>query len=482
VTRPSHPDPGAFRALSVPLPDGPTIDPVAVAGDDGCLFDGPEMALAGRGAAAVLPLGRGLSDLRAVREAERWLAAVPVEDRVGRPGAGVVAFGAFPFDPEAPARLVVPRVTFGRDGDGRRWATVVRPAAEPETPTKASGVGAAVGTWLSGLSASRARAAEAAPHRGPTALPEVAAVPDPGEYVAAVAAAVAAIVGGRLAKVVLARRLDLRFGSPIDPWLVLRRLHQLEPACTAFSYPVEGGRFLGASPELLVSRRGPAVRSNPLAGTVALTGDPAGDGAAAARLLASDKDLAEHELVVVEIARALRAAGATLAPTGPPSVTRLGSVAHLATPVVGRLTDRAGGSGVLELLSALHPTPAVGGVPRPVALRWITELEAAPRRHWAGPVGWVDGQGDGDWMIGIRSARLSGPVAELWAGAGIVAGSDPAAELAETTAKLAPVVDALVPGASRAVLGDGALGDGAATGGVRGGATAAALPHSAGKG
>jgi isochorismate synthase EntC len=216
---------------------------------------------------------------------------------------------------------------------------------------------------------------------------------------------------------------------------------------------VAGGRFLGASPELLVSRRGGSARCHPLAGTVALTGDPEGDRAAVERLRASGKDRGEHAVVVRAIVEALRASGGVVPEPGPPEIVRLRSVAHLATEVVARYRDAARAPDALELLAALHPTPAVGGFPTEVALQAIRQLEAAPRRSWAGPVGWVDHVGNGDWVIGIRSATVRGRRAWLWAGAGVVAESDPASELAETTVKLLPVADALLPGVDLEFLG-----------------------------
>ena len=449
MTPTGSPDPTTLRAVTVPLEAGPDLDPLAIAGDEGHLFAGPSLTLAGLGTAAVLPLARGLQDPASLREVERWLAAVPSEDRVGLPGTGVVAQGALPFELGEPSALVVPRLTFGRDETtGRAWATVVEPAG---------GTGSTTDPRT--LRERLVRAAGEHPGGDPGSpdappLAGIVAVPEPDEYAAAVAAAVTAITEGRLRKVVLARRLNLRFASPVRPSVVLRRLHAREPSCTAFSHPVGRGRFVGASPELLVSRRGELVRCHPLAGTVALVGDPAVDRAATEQLLASAKDRVEHQLVVDDIARALRAAGVRVEGPVQPSIVRLRSVAHLATQVVGS-SGPGRSPGVLELLAALHPTPAVGGVPRPEALAMIAALEPAPRQQWAGPVGWVDASGNGEWMIAIRSAVVTGADASLWAGAGIVAASDPAAELAETTVKLLPVVDAFVPGADGELLGAG---------------------------
>ena len=452
MTPTGYPDPSTLRAVTVPLDGGADLDPLAIAGEEGYLFAGPSLTLAGRGAAAVLPLAGGLQDVAGLRDAEQWLAAVPSEDRVGLPGTGVVAQGALPFERAEPSSLVVPRLTFGRDETtGRAWATVVAPAGDPRSAIDPRSLRGRLAR-LAGGDPIGAGGRPGLP--AGTELTEMVALPEPEDYMAAVAAAVEAIAGSRLRKVVLARQLSLRFASPVRLSGVLGRLHEREPACTAFSHPVGRGRFVGASPELLVSRRDGLVRCHPLAGTVALVGDAAIDQAATEQLLASAKDRVEHQLVVDDIARALRATGVEVEGPGRPSIVRLRSVAHLATRVVGSLGAGAP-PGVLELLAALHPTPAVGGVPRSEALAMIAALEASPRQHWAGPVGWTDGSGNGDWMIAIRSALVTGPTARLWAGAGIVAGSDPAAELAETTVKFLPVIDAFLPGASGALLGTG---------------------------
>ena len=457
MTATGFPDPGALRAVTVPLDGVPGLDPLAIAGDDGYLFAGPSLTLAGRGAAAVLPLTGGLDDLAALREAGRWLAAVPSEDRVMLPGTGVVAQGALPFGRGRASSLVLPTLTFGRDETtGRQWAVVVDRVGEAGSAVDASSLRERLARFASGGPGGPGGDGGDGGRAGPPPeLAELVAVPGPEDYMAAVAAAVDALADGRLRKVVLARQLELRFSAPVRPAGVLRRLHEREPACTAFSHPVDRGRFVGASPELLVSRRGRQVRCHPLAGTVALVGDAATDRAATEQLLASAKDRVEHRLVVDEIARALRAAGVGVEGPGEPSIVRLRSVAHLATEVGGSLGDGGTPPGVLELLAALHPTPAVGGVPRSDALAMIEALEASPRGHWAGPVGWADGSGNGDWMIGIRSALVDGRTARLWAGAGIVAGSDPAAELAETVVKFRPVLDALLPGGSEVLLGTG---------------------------
>jgi menaquinone-specific isochorismate synthase len=453
VTR--APDPTAFRAVCVPLTAGPEPDPVALSGEVGCLFAAPTLTLAGRGTAAVLEVPGGLEDPVALHAVVQWLAAVPCDDRVGSPGSGVVAQGALPFARNEPARLVVPAVTYGRDGRGLEWVTVVTPVDQPQPALDPDALRQSLLELCDGY--------EPGP---PASLRDVIAVPPAEAFEESVAAALDAIASRRLDKVVLGRRIDLHFDEPVRVGRALARLHRREPGSTAFSHPIgarggsDVGRFIGASPELLVSRRGRAVTSYPLAGTVPLSGAVSSDRSAEARLLGSGKDRVEHELVVEEIVRALRSVGAQVDKPGDPSIVRLRSVAHLGTQVTADLGDRRPLGSALELVAALHPSAAVGGVPRDRALETIIALEAAPREHWAAPVGWVDGRGDGDWVIGIRSATLGGAVARLWAGAGIVAGSDPALELAETTAKFAPLADALLEDAGDALLAEGTLAAG----------------------
>ncbi|MGO9456461.1 MAG: isochorismate synthase MenF [Acidimicrobiales bacterium] len=443
-----RPEPDTLRAVSVALP-GDIVDPVGVCGSGGILVADGELALAGRGEAAALDLPRGLEDPGDLAAAAEWLAKVPHTGPGDRPGAVVRAFGALPFDRAAPARLVVPELSVGRDAEGRCWATLV---AAGDSVSRSEGLA----DQVAGL----ARDRRAGARDGAGGDPEVHEVPSPAGYARSVERALAAILEGPVRKVVLARRVDARFAAPVDVPSVLGRLWAQEPSCTIFSFPGDtgGGRFLGASPELLVRRRGDAVGCHPLAGTVGLgpDGDPGGHGGAPEAadlddLLSSAKDRLEHELVVEAIVEALAPRCTHLDVPSAPSLVRLRTVAHLGTVIEGTLRAAEGGRtpSVLELLADLHPTPAVGGLPRSLALACIAELEPAGRGLWAGPVGWVDAAGDGRWVIGIRSATVEGSAATLTAGAGIVAGSDPWEEVAETTVKLASVLDALSPGSSR---------------------------------
>jgi menaquinone-specific isochorismate synthase len=200
--------------------------------------------------------------------------------------------------------------------------------------------------------------------------------------------------------------------------------------------------FVGASPELLVSRAGDVVRSHPMAGTAPRGGDPTSDARLAASLLASSKDRAEHQLTIDMVHDTLLPWCSYLDYEAEPSVVPVANVQHLATLVEGRLSDPA--PSVLELVRALHPTPAVCGTPREVARAFIAEHEGFDRGRYAGTVGWVDAHGNGAWAVSIRCASISGATAKVYAGNGIVADSDPSTELAETRSKLQAMLSALV--------------------------------------
>jgi isochorismate synthase len=205
---------------------------------------------------------------------------------------------------------------------------------------------------------------------------------------------------------------------------------------------VSVGGLVGASPELLVARAGDMVRSHPMAGTAPRGGDPTTDQRLAASLLASTKDREEHQITIDMVHDTLLDWCSYLDYESEPSVVAVANVQHLATLVEGRLSRPA--PSVLELVAALHPTPAVAGWPRAEAIRWIVEHEGFERGRYAGTVGWTDGQGNGTWAVAVRCAEIDGTSARVFAGNGIVADSDPEAELAETRAKLQALLSAIV--------------------------------------
>ena len=425
---------GRLVARTRPLERNLAYDPFALVGSDGSVFSSEALTLVGVGDAASIVLERGLTgDVGA--GADRVLGAIEVDDAVGRAGTGALAMGALPYDRGAAGILRVPSLLYGCDDRGA-WITVI--GDDPEVPDVCDA------TWV------EAQFPPIPPTRPPGGLDSItlAADPDPRGHVDVVAAAIRAIAAGRLAKVVLARCLTVTLSPVPNPGEVAGRLHHQEPSCTAFIQTAANGHFVGASPELLVSRRRDVVVSHPLAGTVGLDGAAASDAEAASRLLRSAKDHEEHQLVVEQIAGILAARCRELHVPAAPTLVPLRSIAHLGTRIEGRLrATKAGWPSVLSLVAALHPTAAVGGLPEAAAEAFIVASEAVPRDCWAGPVGWIDAAGDGDWVIGIRSALLGSSTVRLWGGGGIVADSDPKSELDETTLKLRPVLEAIAPGA-----------------------------------
>lgn len=242
------------------------------------------------------------------------------------------------------------------------------------------------------------------------------------------------IAGGRAQKIVAARRVRVRTREAVRDADALRRLDAAYPGCHRFAFRRDGATFLGASPEPLVRVSGRRVETIALAGSA----DASGDGEAA--LLASVKDAAEHAHVVAHLRHALGPFCDALHIADEPRIRHLRQILHLETPVSGTLR---GPVHILRLVAALHPTPAVGGVPTETAMDWIRDREDADRGWYSGPVGWFDSSGDGELAVAIRSGLLRGEGADLWAGAGIVNGSDAALEDAETVQKLGPLLHAL---------------------------------------
>lgn len=248
-----------------------------------------------------------------------------------------------------------------------------------------------------------------------------------------------------LSKVVLSRSLALTADGPVDPLGLAARLAG-DPTATCFMAPVgadgagQTRRLVGATPELLISKAGSTAISHPLAGSARRGRTAAEDQALAEGLMASEKDRREHTWVVEAILDTLAPYCAELS-AGDPSLVSTRTMWHLGTRIEGRLKDPSTPS--IELASALHPTPAVGGYPREAAYEAIHRIETYDRGFYAGAVGWTDAKGDGDWYVALRCAEVCGPSVRLYAGAGIVAGSDPEAEAAETSAKFQTLLSAL---------------------------------------
>ncbi|MEP6758970.1 MAG: isochorismate synthase [Actinomycetota bacterium] len=264
--------------------------------------------------------------------------------------------------------------------------------------------------------------------------------PTPALYAGAVAEASRRVRVGELRKVVLARTIEVG-GRAFDPRRLAHRLRAVDPHAYTFIAPTDDGTLVGASPELLVSRHGSEVRANPLAGSAPRSGDRREDLASAERLVASAKDREEHAVVVEAVAHVLEPHCASLIWDPEPVLQETPNVWHLSTRFRGHL--RAPAPSSLDLALALHPTPAVGGAPTDAALAVLAQLEGFDRGWYAGPVGWVDADGNGEWAIALRCASLQGQRATLYAGAGIVGASDAEAEVDETDRKFRAFLDAL---------------------------------------
>ena len=356
-------------------------------------------------------------------QAQAWWKSVVdhavVRDDVSVPGTGPVTFGSFSFSPDSPAgaSLVVPEVLVGQRGS-RWWLTTI-------------GVNSHLPATLTPSVAS--------PPVAPKDVTFADGALSGAQWSTVVARAVARINDGAMDKMVLARDLAVDAGSAIDPRWLLRRL--AERYDNTWVFAVDG--LVGATPELLVRLEKGLVTSRVLAGTIRRTGDDERDLALAASLARSSKDLEEHEYAVRSVAEALAPHCSSINVPESPFVLHLSNVMHLATDVAGVLTDH---STSLALAASLHPSAAVCGTPTPVANAAISELEQMDRGRYAGPVGWIDAAGDGEWGIALRCGAFdpgNPRQMRLFAGCGIVAGSDPAAELAESDAKFVPMRDAL---------------------------------------
>ncbi|MFI0408058.1 isochorismate synthase [Actinomadura sp. 3N508] len=365
---------------------------------DSFFFRSPGHTLLARGTAATVPTcnsGHPAETLaRRVREtlAEARAAGQP------RP----IVVGALPFDTTTPARLTVPATV--------HWTGPTWTQDPPDEP--------------------------------PVAFGAVRHTPSPETYKRSVADALDRMEEGTLEKVVLARAFDLDDVTRADVPAMLHRLAHGNPAGYVFAVDLLRGRtLLGASPELLVQRTGGLVTANPLAGSAPRHPDPDTDARAGEALLSSEKDLYEHSMVVDAVAAGLRQFCGDLKVPRKPSLSRTPTMWHLSTRIQGRLLDADVAS--IHLAGALHPTPAVCGTPQELARSAIQQLEPFNRGFYSGAVGWTDSSGDGEWAIALRCAEVAPHEIRAYAGAGIVTGSDPEAELAETTAKFRTFLRAL---------------------------------------
>jgi salicylate biosynthesis isochorismate synthase len=438
------------RSLGVPVVGslttavGERLDPSAIvagarrAGEPWFCLEQPsrdETALAGLGSVRTLEAD---GPDRFAQLSRRWreLAAGTVSDEVhGAPGTGLIAVGGFAFAPDggrapswdgfACASLTVPEISLARR-EGRTTLTVNHDVAPDDT---AEELAERVRARLESLQPSELPLLDPAP----TGSYRVRSVMPPTHYEDAVARAVELIEGGELEKVVLAREVEVHAPVEYDPAAVLGILRQAFPACYVFAVGRGEATFLGASPELLVRREGQRASTVALAGSARRSADPSVDDHLGEQLLRSDKDREENAIVARRIARALapRSVWVTAAPE--PVLVRVANIQHLARPIRAQL---AAPVDAISLAGLLHPTPAVGGEPWRIAEPLIPALEGLDRGWYAGPVGWIDAAGDGEFCVALRSALLRDQTAHCYAGCGIVRDSDPSAELAESEVKL----------------------------------------------
>ncbi len=359
-----------------------------------------------------------------------------LDEPAGLPaGAGPVWAGGFAFDPEGastpawssfrPASMVLPEVSICRqDDDAFLTANIVVSPGDD-----ADAIVERMTKRLSGLRADPLPLLD--PH--PTGRPEIRSVYPPGEFEAIVAAATERIAAGAMRKVVLAREVTVEAASAHDPAAVFGALREQFPSCFCFCAGTPEAAFLGASPELLIRRSGAGASTVALAGSTRRSSDPAVDDHLGEQLLRSDKNRREQRIVAERIVRRLRPHAVWVQTAPEPEVIKVANIQHLATPVIAQLAEP---HSAVELAGVLHPTPAVGGEPGAEAARAIDELEGMDRGWYAAPVGWMDATEDGEFCVALRSALLRDREARLFAGVGVVEGSDPAAELEETEVKL----------------------------------------------
>lgn len=433
---------GRAQLVSITL-EVDALDPLAVLesifepGERHFYVERPSENLAVAGAEAVVAFTASGTDRFAAcqRFVDETLANSLVVGDQSAPFAGPHFFAAFAFADEAepgepfePASVFVPRWQVACAGG--RTVAVANLLVEVKTPLDAL----AMRIWRARQKFGKFDYAEpkfsAPAARDAVAVSEVGA---PGHYEASIRTALGRIAAGDFRKIVLARAKDLRASAPFHPLQVLNGLRQRYADCFAFS--VANGRgqsLIGASPERLLRVSGGLMTTEALAGSAPRGTSASEDAALAGALLRDEKELSEHACVLDSILRRLKPLG--LEPRHParPVLRRLANVQHLHTPVEAPVTSQ---TRVLDVLAGLHPTPAVGGSPREAAVPCIRKLESFPRGLYAGALGWLNARGEGEFFVGLRSALVDGATARLYAGAGIVSGSEPAKELAETELK-----------------------------------------------
>ena len=380
-----------------------SVDLIDIAGSDGFLFVRNGIGYAGRGVAQRVVMS----------QVEQVLRDIDHQNTTGI-DVSPIAFGVIPFDSTATNEFIIPQQIVGKDENGNCWLTTID-NADSEVQIRQS-LGASSNDFA------------------------VTALTPIETYRQAVLGARSAVREGRITKAVIAREVVVEARDPIDVHAVLLRLKATFG--NSYRYSIDG--FVGASPELLIEVAGTRVSSHLLAGTTPRTGDPTTDAELARKLLLSMKDQVEHRIVIDVIHDMLLPYCSYLDWQPEPSVIEVANVQHLGTLIEGHLSEDH--PDLLDLARMLCPTPALGGHPRDEALAIISELEGFDRKNYGGAVGWVNAQGDGTWAVAIRCAEFSADckTARLIAGGGIVAASEPDAELAETQAKFQAMLSAIV--------------------------------------
>ena len=380
-----------------------SVDLNDVAGNDGYLFVRSGVGYAARGIAAQLEFS----------EVQETLSAIQHQNHTNL-DVGPIAMGVLPFDCNSAGTFFIPQQIVGKDELGNCWLTTIDEAS-------------------AAIEISQKPVAK-------TNTFSVRPLTPIDRYLQAVSKARDSVRDGQITKAVIAREIVVEAEQPIDVHAVLHRLRSTFG--NSYRYSING--FIGASPELLIEVQGQTIRSHPLAGTTPRTGDPMTDTELARQLVASMKDQVEHRVVIDVIHDMLLPYCSYLDWEPEPSVIQVANVQHLGTLIEGHLSQNH--PPVLELARMLCPTPALGGHPRVQALEIIKQLEGFDRKNYGGAVGWVDALGNGTWAVAIRCAELSNDrkTARIIAGGGIVAASDPNAELAETQAKFQAMLSAIV--------------------------------------
>jgi salicylate biosynthesis isochorismate synthase len=443
-----------LATLSLPLPA--ELDPTAVVcgsrrrGEPWFCFEQPDRgraALAGLGQAACLEAS-GPGRFAALTKRWRELSAAAVSDQAVAPSAraSALAVGGFAFADDGggsphwagfePASLIVPAITLAREQRGGELGVQLILAALASPDDTCEGLLERLEARLARLRMRPLPLLDPAP----AGRFQVASAMPPEHYEAAVARAVELIEAGPMEKIVLAREVQVHAPRRHDAAAVLGVLREAFPSCFVFGVGRGDAALIGASPELLVRREGQRLSTLALAGSTRRSADPSVDAHLGEQLLRDQSHREEHAIVVRRIERDLRPHAVWVATAPEPTLVRIANIQHLGTPIRAQL---AAPMDALELLATMHPTPAVGGEPLREAAPMIPALEGLDRGWYAGPIGWTDATGDGEFCVALRCALLRGRVARCYAGNGIVRNSIPASELAETEVKLAALLPLL---------------------------------------